>query len=92
MPNPLTADERERRTVKYLRTLHKGELAEFRLDRMNRVANFRKALKELLERFVEARAEELAAALIEQHAPTRPTSSVVGKTGEEWRPITNRRK
>ena len=69
---PLTADERERRVVEYLLTLHKGQLAEFRLTRLNRVANFRKALMQLMEQFIEARAEELAAGMLAEYAPPRP--------------------
>jgi len=72
MRPPLTADERERRVIEYLLTLHKGQIAEFRLTRLNRVANFRRALKELLEEFIEARAEVLAASMIEEYAPRRP--------------------
>ncbi|HLZ91090.1 MAG TPA: hypothetical protein VKQ28_05195 [Candidatus Acidoferrum sp.] len=72
MRNPLTADERDRRVVQYLLTLNKGQIAEFRLTRLNRVANFRKALIQLMEEFVTARAEELAAGMIEAHAPERP--------------------
>ena len=71
-PHPLTADEREGRLVRYLLTLHRGELEEFRLSRLNRVANFRKALKELLEEFIEARAENLAAGMIAEHARPAP--------------------
>jgi hypothetical protein len=70
--NPLTADERDKRVVQYLLTLNKGQIAEFRLTRLNRVANFRKALMQLMEEFVSARAEELAAGMIEAHAPERP--------------------
>lgn len=69
---PLTADERERRCVEYLCSLNKGQLAEFRLSRMSKVSNFRKALMNLMEQFIEARAEELAAAMLEQYAPPRP--------------------
>lgn len=76
MRTPLTADERERRVVEYLLTLNKGQLGEFRFGRMNRIANFRKALMQLLEEFIEARAEELAAAMIEQYAPPRPESEL----------------
>lgn len=76
MRAPLTADERERRVVEYLLTLNKGQLAEFRFGRMNRVANFRKALMQLMEEFIEARAEERAAAMIEEFAPARPESQL----------------
>jgi len=69
---PLTADERERRYVQYLLACNKGEIAEIRLGRMNRVANFRKAVRELIDAFVEAKAEEIAAAMLEQYAPERP--------------------
>jgi hypothetical protein len=76
MPQPLTADERERRLVQYLFTLHKGQLGEYRLTRLNRAANFRKQIRELIEEFVEARAEELAAGMIERHAPERAPTEV----------------
>jgi hypothetical protein len=67
-----TADERERRLVEYLRTLHKGQLREFRLTRLNRIANFRKHLMELLEEIIESRAQDLAASMLEISAPERP--------------------
>jgi hypothetical protein len=70
--NPLTADERERRVMQYLGTLNKPQLAEFRLGRMNRISNFRKALRQLLDELIEARAEELSASWLEQFAPPRP--------------------
>jgi hypothetical protein len=72
VPNPKTADERERRFVQYVSTLNKGQLAEVRLRRMNRVANFRKALMQLVNEMVEERAEDLAAAMLMAHAPERP--------------------
>lgn len=72
MPGPYTADERERRFIEYLLTLNKGQIAEVRLGRMNRIANFRKDLMELLNKLIEARAEDLAAAMLMEHAPKRP--------------------
>lgn len=72
MGNPKTADERERRFVEYVVTLNKGQLAEVRLRRMNRIANFRKALMDLINQMVEERAEDLAAAILMEHAPERP--------------------
>jgi hypothetical protein len=72
MPVPQTADERERRFVQYVLTLNKGQIGEFRLGRMNRIANFRKALKQLLDELIENRAEDLAAAILMEHAPERP--------------------
>lgn len=73
MPSrPMTADERDRRTVQYLLTLHKGELAEFRYNRLGRISNFRKALIQLIEEFVQAKAEEIAAGMLAEHAPARP--------------------
>jgi hypothetical protein len=72
MGNPKTADERERRFVQYVSTLNKGQLAEVRLRRMNRIANFRKALIDLINQIVEERAEDLAAAMLMEHAPERP--------------------
>jgi hypothetical protein len=72
MPQPKTADERERRFVQYISELNKGQLAEIRLMRMNRIANFRKALLELVNKMVEERAEDLAAAMLMEHAPERP--------------------
>jgi hypothetical protein len=76
MPGPLTADERHRRVVQYLETLNKGQLANFQLGRMNRVSNFRKALIQLMEQFIEARAEELCAAWLQQYAAPRPREDV----------------
>lgn len=72
MPNPLTADERERRFVQYVLTLNKGQLAEVKLRRLNRIANFRRQLMDLLNQIIEARAEDLAAGMLMEHAPTRP--------------------
>lgn len=72
MRPPNTADERERRFVQYLLTLNKGEIAELRLTRMNRIANFRKALMEIVNNLVETRAEDLAAAMLMEYAPERP--------------------
>lgn len=72
MRNPLTADERERRFVEYIRTLNKGQLGEVRLRRMNKIANFRKTLIDLMEQMIEARAEDLAAAMLTADAPERP--------------------
>src|ERR1051326_8139140 len=72
---PLTADERHRRVIQYLETLNKGQNAEFRLSRMNRVSNFRKALMQLLETFIEARAEELSAAWLAEFAAPRPSKA-----------------
>ena len=71
-PKAKTADERERRFVEYVSTLNKGEIAELRLTRMNRIANFRKALMQLLNDLIETRAEDLAAAMLMEHAPERP--------------------
>lgn len=72
MPSPLTADERERRMVEYLLTLNKGQLAEVKLRRLNRISNFRKRLMDLLNEMIEARAEDLAAGMLMEHAPARP--------------------
>lgn len=69
---PLTADERERQIVEYLSSLNKGQLAEFKLRRMNRISNFRKRLMELLNEMIEARAEDLAAGMLMEHAEPRP--------------------
>lgn len=71
MPNPLTADERERRFIEYVLTLNKGQVNELRLSRMNRIANFRKALMQIINQLVEERAEDLAAAMLLQYAPAR---------------------
>lgn len=57
--------------MQYVVTLNKGQLAEIRLRRMNRIANFRKALMELVNQMVEERAEDLAAAMLMEHAPAR---------------------
>jgi len=72
MSTPLTADERERRFVQYVQTLNKGQIAELRLHRLNHIANFRKALMELVNNLVETRAEDLAAAMLMEFAPPRP--------------------
>jgi len=72
MPIPLTADERERRFVAYVLSLHKGQIGELRLRRMNQIANFRKALLELMNNLIETRAEDLAAAMLMEYAPPRP--------------------
>ena len=72
MGNPKTADERERRFVQYLRSLNKSELADLRLARLNQVANFRKVLMQLLNEMVEARAHDLAAAMLIEDAPEKP--------------------
>ena len=72
MRNPLTADERERRFVQYVLTLNKGQIGELRLRRLNSIANFRHRLMELLDELIEARAEDLAAAMLMEHAPERP--------------------
>lgn len=71
MPSP-TADERERRIAQYLSTLHRGQLAEFRLTRMNRVADFRKQLIQLIDQMIETRAEEIAAGMMAEHARPDP--------------------
>ena len=73
---PLTADEREKRIVQYLRSLNKGELGEYQLSRFNRVANFRKELMQLLEKFIEARAEILCAAMLMDDAAPRTESQL----------------
>jgi hypothetical protein len=85
---PKTADERERRFVQYALTLNKGQLAEIRLLRMNRIANFRKALMELINQLVEERAEDLAAAMLMEHAPERPKR---GPVAVERRKLTGRK-
>src|SRR6202030_4241054 len=72
MRPPNTADERERRFVQYVLTLNKGQLAEVRLRRLNRIANFRRALMDLINEMIENRAEDLACAMLMQHAPERP--------------------
>lgn len=72
MRKPATADERERRTIEYLSSVHQGRLKEFKLGRMNRIANFRKQLKQLLDEIIESRAEELAASMLLLYAPPRP--------------------
>ena len=75
MRNPLTADERERRFVQYVLTLNKGQLAETKLRRLNRIANFRKQLMELLNAMIETRAEDLACSMLMLYAPERPLPS-----------------
>lgn len=80
MRKPATADERERRLIEYLTTVHQGRIAEFKLTRLNRIANFRKRLMELLDEMIEARAEDLAAGMLMQYAPPRPER----KEGDIW--------
>ena len=72
MRKPATADERERRLVQYLTTVHQGRLQEFKLTRLNRITNLRKRLKELLDEIIETRAEDLAAGMLMAYAPPRP--------------------
>lgn len=72
MRPPNTADERERRFIEYMLTLNKGQLGEVRLRRLNRIANFRKSLMDLVNQMIETRAEDLAAAMLMEHAPERP--------------------
>jgi hypothetical protein len=80
MPQPKTADERERRFVEYLRTLNKSELADLRLARLNQIANFRKVLMQLLNEMVENRAQDLAAAMLITDAPEKAKPlQVVGR-------------
>lgn len=78
MTNPKTADERERRFVRYLRSLDKSELADLRLARLNQIANMRKALMQLVNEMVENRAQDIAAAMLIVEAPekTRPLQRV----------------
>lgn len=75
--NPKTADERERRFVEYIRTLNKGQLGEVKLSRLNRIANFRRALMDLINQMIEARAEDLAAGMLALEAPERPPKVLV---------------
>lgn len=63
--------------MQYVLTLNKGQLAEVRLRRMNRIANFRRALMDLVNEMVEERAEDLAAAMLMEHAPERPKRGLV---------------
>lgn len=72
MRPPNTTDERERRFVQYMLTLNKGQLAEVKLRRLNRIANFRSRLMELLNEMIETRAEDLAAGMLMEYAPERP--------------------
>lgn len=71
MPIPLTADERERRLIKYLASCNRERLAEFKLSRLNRIAIFRKRLMEILNEMIETRAEDLAAGMMMEYAPPR---------------------
>lgn len=77
MRNPRTADERERRFVRYVKGLHKGEIVQLQFSQMNRMANFRKDLKRLLEEIIEVRAEEIAAGMLIDEAPERPVSGIL---------------
>lgn len=80
MRKPATADERERRTVEYLVSCHQGRLAEFKLTRLNKVANFRKRLMQLLDEMIESRAEDLAAGMLMEYAPPRPKRATIDIT------------
>lgn len=84
MRKPATADERERRMVEYLVTLHKGRLAEFKLTRLNKIANSRKKLMELLDEIIESRAEDLAAGMLMEYAPPRPQVVVMDVTKDRF--------
>ena len=72
MRNPMTADERERRFVRYVKGLNKGEIAELRFAQLNHMANFRKDLIKLLEEMIEVRAQEIAAGMLMETAADRP--------------------
>jgi len=89
---PKTADERERRTVQYLLTLHKGQLGEFRLRRTNTIANFRHDLMAMLNKLIEARAEDLAAAMLMEHAPERPSRLVKAEFVKGRLPLPERKR
>jgi hypothetical protein len=52
--------------------VHQGRILEFKLTRLNKVANFRKKLMELLNEMIEARAEDLAAGMLLEFAAPRP--------------------
>src|SRR5665213_703209 len=78
LPNLLTADVRERRIVQFLVTLHRGRLAEFKLGRMNRLANFRKQLMQLINEMIETRAEDLAAGMLMEFAAPPPPKELPG--------------
>jgi len=93
MRPPNTADERERRFVQYVLTLNKGQLAEFKLTRMNRIANFRRRLIDLLNEMIETRAEDLAAGMLMEHAPARPkrAKALETKVVKERLPLLKRR-
>lgn len=72
MNAPLTADVREQRMHQYLthlQTKHAGQIKEANLTRLNRIANFRRQLMQLLDAFIEARAQELAADSLAKLAP-----------------------
>ena len=91
-PQPLTADERERRVIQYLLSLNKGQIAEFRLARMGRIANFRRALMQLIEQMIESRAEILAAGMVMEHAPERPAPEEPKRAPRRRLPLSQRRK
>lgn len=54
---PCTADERRRRMISYLQSCSTISLDAFQLDRLNRVANLRKALRGFVEDWIEAAVE-----------------------------------
>lgn len=80
MRKPATADERDRRIIEYLVSCHKGRLAEFKLNRLNKVANLRKRLMQLLDEIIESRAEDLAAGMLMEYAPPRPGRATIDIT------------
>lgn len=62
---------RQRGFVRCVADLNKSHIGEVRLDRLNRFANFRKQLLQLIEQMVEARAQELAAGMLQELALER---------------------
>lgn len=91
MRPPNTADERERRFVEYVLTLNKSQIAEFKLTRLNRIANFRRRLMELLNEMIETRAEDLAAGMLMEYAPER-TKPAAQQTPKRRLPLADRKR
>jgi hypothetical protein len=58
--------------VEYLASCHRERLAEFKLSRLNRIANLRKKIIQLFDELIETRAEDLAAGMLMEYAPPKP--------------------
>lgn len=64
----LTADERRRRTLKYLQTCSKASREAFQLNRFSKAACLRKELRNIIEEYIEAEVEARLAARVREFA------------------------